>query len=110
MSKRLFLYAVLLLISISVSAQTAIKGKVFDASMNGEPMIGVSVQVPGTSVGVVTNLDGEFAFTLPHGKTIVQFSMVGYKTQVVNVKGKSYVEVTLKEDTEIMDEVVVIVP
>ncbi len=108
MSKRLFLYAVLLLISISVSAQTAIKGKVFDASMNGEPMIGVSVQVPGTSVGVVTNLDGEFAFTLPHGKTIVQFSMVGYKTQVVNVKGKSYVEVTLKEDTEIMDEVVVI--
>lgn len=56
MSKKLFFNMVLLLISISINAQTTIKGKVFDGAMNNEPMIGASVQVPGTSVGGVTNL------------------------------------------------------
>lgn len=108
MYRKLFLNVVLLLISISINAQTTIKGKVFDGAMNNEPMIGASVQVPGTSVGGVTDLDGAFSFTLPQGKSVIQVSMVGYKTQVINVKGKSYIEVTLKEDAEVMDEVVVI--
>lgn len=55
MYRKLFLNVVLLLISISINAQTAIKGKVFDGAMNNEPMIGASVQVPGTSVGGVTD-------------------------------------------------------
>lgn len=55
MSKKLFLNVVLLLISISINAQTTIKGKVFDGAMNNEPMIGASVQVPGTSIGGVTD-------------------------------------------------------
>jgi TonB-linked SusC/RagA family outer membrane protein len=87
-------------------AQQQIKGRVLDG--NNEPLIGASIQVPGTSIGTVADLDGNFSFTLPEGKFLIQVSMIGYKTQVVNVKGKTEVEVTLHEDAEVMEEVVVI--
>ena len=98
----------LLVCSIGMEAQTVLKGRVMDGSMPGEPLIGASVQVPGTSSGTVTDLDGNFQFQLPAGKVIVQVSMIGYKTQVVNVKGKDFIEVTLQEDSKLMDEVVVV--
>jgi TonB-linked SusC/RagA family outer membrane protein len=108
MRVRIFLCMTLLAISLGISAQTAIKGKVLDGSSNNEPMIGASVQVPGTTVGALTDVDGNFSFTLPEGKSVIQISMVGYKTQVMNVKGKASVEVTLQEDSKVMDEVVVV--
>ena len=86
MRKYLFI-SMLLFFSIHAFSQTQISGQVLDGAAN-EPMIGASVQVPGTSVGSVTDLDGKFSFTLPEGKFIVQVSMIGYKTQVINVKGK----------------------
>ncbi|MBQ8046702.1 MAG: TonB-dependent receptor [Prevotella sp.] len=98
----------LIFAGISVNAQTVIKGRVMDGAMQGEPLMGASVQVPGTSSGTITDLDGNFSFTLPEGKVIVQVSMVGYKTQVVNVKGKDFIEITLQEDQQLMDEVVVV--
>ena len=98
----------LLTISIGIQAQTQIKGRVMDGAMPGEPLIGASVQIPGTSIGTVTDLDGHFSFTLPEGKVIIQISMIGYKTQVVNVKGKTDIEVTLQEDAKLMEEVVVV--
>ena len=108
MRKWIYLCMVLLAGSISMSAQTVLKGRVLDGAMPGETLIGASVKVPGTSIGSVTDLDGNFQFTLPEGKVIVQVSMVGYKTQVVNVKGKEFIEVTLLEDVALMDEVVVV--
>ena len=60
--------ALLLLVCAVVSAQTAIKGKVLDGSLANEPMIGASVQVSGTSTGAVTDVDGNFSFTLPPGQ------------------------------------------
>ena len=96
MARRLFLNVVFMLICMALNAQTAIKGKVLDGSMNGEPMIGASVQVPGTSAGTVTNIDGEFSFTLPQGKSIIQVSMIGFKTQVINVKERT-TQLILKE-------------
>ena len=98
----------LLLCSIGMQAQTTIKGRVLDGAMPGETLIGASVKVPGTSIGTVTDLDGNFSFQLPAGKVVVQVSMIGYKTQVVNVKGKTFIEVTLQEDQNVMDEVVVV--
>lgn len=106
MRKCLFI-SMLLFFSIHAFSQTQISGQVLDGAAN-EPMIGASVQVPGTSVGSVTDLDGKFSFTLPEGKFIVQVSMIGYKTQVINVKGKSSITVTLYEDSKVMDEVVVV--
>lgn len=108
MRKWIFLSLMLLLSSISVSAQTTLKGRVLDGAMPGETLIGATVKVPGTSIGTVTDLDGNFSFQLPEGKVVVQVSMIGYKTQVVNVKGKDFVEVTLQEDANVVDEVVVV--
>ena len=98
----------LLLSSVSLNAQTTLKGRVLDGAMPGESLIGASVKVPGTSIGTVTDLEGNFSFQLPAGKVVVQVSMIGYKTQVVNVKGKDFIEVTLHEDAKLMDEVVVV--
>ena len=98
----------LLVCSIGVSAQTLLKGRVLDGAMPDEALIGASVKVPGTSIGTVTDLDGNFSFQLPEGKIVVQVSMIGYKTQVVNVKGKDFIEVTLHEDAKVMEEVVVV--
>ncbi len=108
MKRVLSLITLLLSVCAAVCAQTVIKGKVLDGSQANEPMIGASVQVPGTSVGSITDVDGNFSFTLPKGKSMIQVSMIGYKTQVINLKGRDYVEIVLKEDAEIMDEVVVV--
>ena len=94
--------------NIGMNAQTALKGKVYDGAMMGEPLVGASVQVPGSSTGAITDINGDFQFDLPEGKFIVQISMVGYKTQVVNVRDKNFIEVTLEEDQKVMDEVVVV--
>ena len=93
--KKLLLFG-LLLFSVALSAET-ITGTVIDGALN-EPAIGASVIVVGTTTGTVTDMDGQFSLDVPDGKFILQVSMVGYKTQVVNIKGKTSVSVTLQED------------
>lgn len=107
MKRKILFWLLLMVCALQASAQQQIKGRVMDAAL-GEPLIGASISVPGTTAGTVADLDGNFSFELPEGKFLIQVSMIGYKTQVVNVKGKTEVEVTLKEDTEVMEEVVVI--
>lgn len=94
-------------LSTLLTAQTTVTGLVMDGT-NNETAIGASIIVPGTTVGTVTDFDGRFTIEVPDGKFILQISMVGYKTQVVNIKGKTSVEVTLMEDAQLMDEVVVV--
>lgn len=73
----------------------------------GEPMIGVSVQVVGTTTGSITDLDGNFSLQAPaDGK--IQVSFIGYVTQVIDVKGQQRIDVTMAEDAANLDEVVVI--
>ena len=81
-----------------------VTGKVIDDL--GEPMIGVSVQVKGTTSGAITDIDGNYSVSVEPGATLV-FSYVGYITQEHAVKGGT-LNVTLKEDTETLEEVVVI--
>ena len=107
MRKWIALCLMLLIGSMSVQAQTRITGQVIDGAVN-EPLIGASVQVPGTSTGTITDLDGNFQFDVPAGKMIIQVSMIGYKTQVINIKGKNHIKVTMLEDSKVMDEVVVV--
>ena len=106
--KKLSLLFVVLLASLQLSAQTQLKGTVLDGSMNDEPMIGASVIVKGTSAGGVTDLDGNFSITVPKGHNQIVVSCVGYKSETVNISGKTFVKVILKEDAALMDEVVVI--
>lgn len=92
----------------NLNAQHVVKGSVLDASHNNEPLIGATIQIHGASAGVVADLDGNFTITVPDGKNVIQVSMIGYKTQVVNVKGKSDVKVYLEEEANDLDELVVV--
>lgn len=83
-----------------------ITGVVTSATDNS-PLIGVSVQIKGTSTGNITDLDGKYSVTARVGQTLV-FSYIGFKTQEIKVSNNSVINVVLEEDNEILDEVVVI--
>lgn len=87
------------------SQNITVKGVVKDAT--GESVIGASVVQKGTSNGIITDIDGNFTLNVPSNSTIV-ISFVGYKTQEIPVAGKTQINVTMKEDTEMLDEVVVV--
>ena len=87
------------------SADGSVSGVVLDE--NGEPLIGCSVLVIGTSLGTVTDINGRYSITLPRGKNQLQFSYIGYLSQTQRVNG-STLNVRMKEDTSTLDEVRVI--
>lgn len=94
------------LITPCVNAQTkSVSGIVKDNT--GEPLIGVSVQVLGTTTGTITDFDGKYAIQAP-AKSKLQFSFIGYVSQTIEVGSQSTINVTLKEDNKTLDEVVVI--
>ena len=98
------LTAILLLLAGSVAfAQSITRGKVVDA--NGEPVIGASVVVPGTTTGVVTDVDGNFELRVAPG-TRLEISCIGYST--VTATAAPTLNITLEEDTTYLDDVVVI--
>lgn len=87
-----------------LNAQT-VKGTVISGTDN-EPLIGASVMVQGTKIGAVTDLDGNFAIEAKNGQTL-EVSYLGFITQKIKVTG-SVVNVTLNEDKQSLDEVVVV--
>ena len=104
---RLLLMLALLLTGQTLFAQSKqVTGVVKDAT--GETVIGASVLEKGTTNGVITDLDGNFKLTVSKNNAILQISYVGYQTQEVNVSGKTSIIVTLKEDSEMLEEVVVV--
>lgn len=99
------LFMALFLMNVSWAfAQLTVTGRV--QSKSGEPLIGVNVIEKGTTNGTVTDLDGNFSLRTEKGKTLV-FSYIGFVAQENVVKG-TRMNVTLLEDTETLDEVVVI--
>ena len=95
-----------LFLSCNVFAQdVTIKGNVKDAK--GEPIIGASILEKGTTNGTVTDFDGNFMLSAPKGSTI-GISYIGYKSQDIINQGQSNLIVVLQEDTEVLDEIVVI--
>ena len=73
----------------------------------GEPIIGVTVRVKNAQNGAVTDVNGRYSVNAPKNATLV-FSFIGYRTQEVAVKGRTTVNVTLKEDSQMLEETVVI--
>ena len=82
-----------------------ITGTIVDAT--GTPIIGANVMVKGTTNGTITDLDGKFTLNVPAG-AVLQVSYIGYANQEVKVGNNSNLSITLKEDTELLDEVVVV--
>lgn len=85
--------------------QISIKGTVTDPS--GEPLIGVSVTVPGTRIGAATDIDGNFSLEAD-SKGKLKFSYIGYVTMEEAINGRNVINVVMKENSEVLDEVVVI--
>lgn len=105
--QRLFFVALLSVLAITASAQSkSVSGTVIDKT--GEPVIGASVVVKGTTNGTITDFDGNFSLLDVPNEGIIQVSFVGYKTLDISVAGKTTFNVTLEEDTEMLDEVVVV--
>lgn len=82
-----------------------ISGVVTDTT--GEPIIGANVVVKGTTDGSITDIDGKFSLDVPEGTTL-EISYIGYLTQTIPVRNKSSFQITLQEDTQKLDEVVVV--
>ncbi len=83
-----------------------ISGVVLDAS--GRPIVGASVMVQGTTLGTVTNIDGEFNLTVPSSKEILVVSFIGMETQEISLDGQTILNIVLKDNTIGMEEVLVV--
>lgn len=98
-----------LLMILSANAQTGtqinVSGSVTD--VNGEPLIGVNILVEGTSTGTVTDYDGNFQLRVP-ADAVLNISYIGYQPQQIAVNNRTSIQIVLVEDTELLDELVVI--
>lgn len=104
------LLSVLFLLSFTLASVYAqdiqVKGTVVSGS-DDFPLPGVNVVVKGTTQGVITDLDGNFMISVP-SDAVLTFTYIGFKTQEVAVNGKTTLNVVLDEDTETLEEVVVV--
>ena len=71
-------------------------------------MPGVSVTVKGTNRGTVTDIDGRYSISVPNSGSVLVFSFIGYSTQSITVGNRTSLDVTLSEDTQLLEEVVVV--
>ena len=86
--------------------QKSVSGKVVDE--NGAPLPGVTVVVQGTTVGVVTDIDGNYNLTVPADARVLSFSFVGMKTQQVTIGNQTTINITLEAETIGLDEVIAV--
>ena len=104
--KKLSLLLLLIITPFCIFSQTrTISGKVIDS--NNESLIGVNVIEKGTTNGTVTDIDGNFSVNVPSNATLL-ISYVGYISQEVSVEGKTSIDIVLVEDSEMLDELVVV--
>ena len=88
----------------SVMQNTTISGTVVDS--NGLPVIGANVMIKGTSNGTITDVDGKFTLNDATGTLVVSY--IGFQNQEIKIGNKKILNIVLKEDTELLDEVVVV--
>ena len=107
MKRSLFVF-LMLLGSLCIYAQhSSITGKVTDRQ--NEPIIGASVVVKGSSQGVISDIDGNFTLKNVPSEGTLQISYIGYKTSEVDINpSTSFYAITLEEDNQLLDEVVVV--
>ena len=101
-----YLTLILLLATLQLSAQVSIKGVIKSAD-DGSLLPGASIQVKGTTIGVVSDLDGRYSITLPENATELVCSSIGFVSQTIPIRGRSVIDVTLAVDKQLLDEVVV---
>ncbi|MFW5726088.1 MAG: TonB-dependent receptor plug domain-containing protein, partial [Bacteroidota bacterium] len=101
----IFSFIFTLLIAVSAIAQRNITGKVMD--QDGNTLPGATVVVPGTTTGVTSDMDGDFALTIPAGQSAFEVSFIGYLPETIELDERDYYEITLMPTLEQLQEVVV---
>ena len=101
-----FLFLLLFVVHAMVSLPASIRGIVVD--VNGEPLIGVTIAVPDTDQGTITDVDGHYVLNVDEKERYLSFSYVGYQTQKIEIQGRKVINVVLREATEVLEDVVVV--
>ncbi|WP_294455191.1 TonB-dependent receptor [uncultured Bacteroides sp.] len=105
--KRAFSILLLTLVAVTGAvAQSLVRGKVIDDT--GLEVIGASILVKGTTQGTITDMDGMFSLSVPDKNAVLQVSYIGYQTLEVKVDITKPMSIVLKEDSEMLEEVVVV--
>ncbi|HHH52428.1 MAG TPA: hypothetical protein ENK91_02120, partial [Bacteroidetes bacterium] len=107
--KYFFIISLLIMVfaQFSFAQNISVSGKVTDAN-EGDPLTGVSVQVKGTTVGTITDLDGMFKLNVPSEKSVLVFSYVGYKPQEVVVGSQRTFNIGMELDVVTLEDIVIV--
>ena len=105
--KRMLSFGILMVIAMTLFAQVKnVSGVVLDKK--GESIIGASVLVKGTTNGTITGIDGDFSLSGVKKSDVIAFTYIGFKNKEVKYEGQKQLNVILEEDTETLEEVVVV--
>jgi TonB-linked SusC/RagA family outer membrane protein len=85
---------------------TPISGRII--SEDGEPLPGVNILITGTTIGTITDTDGNYEIGVPEGYSIITVSYVGYLSQVIDIKGKTVIDITMEPEISELEEIVVV--
>ena len=103
---RALLLTLLMMVSVTVFAQVTVTGVVTET--NGDPIIGCTVREKGTNAGTVTDIDGNYSIKVANTNATLIFSYVGLETQEVKLAGRKVVNIEMRSDDELLEEVVVV--
>ena len=105
LKKLLTVFLVLFGLIQGLQAQQTVKGTILDEK--GSPIIAVNVILKGTGTGTVSDMDRKYSISVPNAEAVLEFSFIGYKNKSEKVGTRAIIDVTLEEDAELLDEVVV---
>ena len=91
----------------SAPQQVKVSGTITDATTK-EPLVGVNVVLEGTTIGVMTDINGRYSLTVPNLKGVLQISYIGYVTRKIPVNGMTVIDIVLTSDAQALSEVVVV--
>jgi len=106
MNKTLIIFLLTVMTFSWANAQISVSGKVTDST--GEVLPGVSVVIKGTSVGAVSNFDGEFSINIPNNESILLFKFLGMKSKEVAFNGQKILNIVLEEESNRLNEIVIV--
>ncbi|MDD2798611.1 MAG: TonB-dependent receptor [Bacteroidales bacterium] len=101
-----WLFILFCLSIFGANAQTKVTGLITDN--NKEPLIGVNITVKGSQTGTISDIDGKYSINVPNSKSTLVFSYIGFKSIEKSTAGSTVINVSLLEDSKLMDEVVVV--
>ena len=105
------IFTVVLVLTLAILGQISAQQRTIEGTVTdnlGSPLPGVTVVVKGTTIGSVTNVEGNFSLAIPDGAQVLQFSFVGMRTQEISIEGKTTFRVVMEEETIGLDEVIAI--